>query len=294
MPAKKSGPDYGAKLLGDGEKGIVRLDPFIVDRVTRVTAESVKLLGTVLDDEKRYSATADVSIGSMSQFLASATPDVVLPLKRFLGERFSGADSLVLPQVVTVQMVGKLGEAKGAEGSVPVRALSIAPRATPESEAVEADAPGAEPVLIDPNEELIVLQISPDIKNVVPGLSLPGLVATILLQCLAAAGPPPKKKKREWTAYIASRPHYQELTLWVGLSSSIPLEVVDTIQQRFELMGTEVGREMSTPQREEMLPLLRAAGRDIFLLVPEDKAPWLAAASALSGVLTKCGTPQVE
>lgn len=292
MAAKKTSQDYGAKLMADGKKGIVSLNPFVVSRVTRTTAESVRLLGVVLDDDQRFAATADVSVGSVSHFLAAATPDVALGLKRFLAERFSGPDSLVLPQIVTVQLVGKLGSAKGEDGSVPVKALSIAPTTTPESEVVKADGPEVAPVPIDPDEELVVLQMSPAIKDIVPGLGLLGIVSTVLLQCLAAAWPPAKKKA--WTAYIASRPHYQELTLWVGLSESIPLEVIDTIQQRFELMGTEVGRELSTPRREEMTPLVRIAGRDIFLLVPEAKTPWLQAVTVLSGVVMKQGRPQLE
>lgn len=291
MPAKKEYDDYGAKLLASGKSPkMTSLDPFAVDRVARVAPGAVRLLGTVTVDGVRFSAMADVPTFAVSQFLSSSPPATALTVKRFLDERFAKPDAVELSQPVTVQVAAKTGAEAEPNGCVAFKALSIAPRATADADVTEDESSSAQPVQIDPDEELIVLQMSPGIGDIVPGLGLPGLAATVLLQCVSASVP--SKGKKGWTAYIGTRPHYQQLTLWVGFSSNMPLELVDTIQQRFELMGTEVGREMSTPRRESMMPLLRVVGRDAFLLVPEDKAPWSKAAMALSGVVPKLGIPE--
>ncbi|HZZ84896.1 MAG TPA: hypothetical protein VFE30_10190 [Anaeromyxobacteraceae bacterium] len=292
MPKGKIYSDYGSKLLSSGKPPkMASLDPFTVNRVARPAPQVVRLLGTVLVDNERLAVTADVPAFAVSQFLDSSAPPVAVALRRFLEERFTKPDSIELTQPVTVQVVAKVGAELEPAGCVPFKALSIAPRATPPA-SEEVAPPEPEPVLIDPDQELIVLQLSPDIGDIVPGLGLPGIVTTVLLQCVSAATPP--KGKQGWTAYIGSRSHYQQLTLWVGLSSNFPLDLVSTIQERFELMGTEVGREMSTPRREELAPLLRVAGREVFVLVPEDRAPWMKAAVALSGVVPRQGVPEVE
>jgi hypothetical protein len=291
MPAKKEYDDYGAKLLASGKPPkMTSLDPFAVNRVARVAAGAVRLLGTVTVDGVRFAATADLPAFAVSQFLDSSPAATALTVKRFLDERFGKPDALDLSQPVTVQVAAKTGAEAELNGCVAFKALSIAPRATPEAEKPEEEPSSAQPVQIDPDEELIVLQVSPEIGDIVPGLGLPGIATTVLLQCVSAATPP--KGKKGWTAYIGTRPHYQQLTLWVGLSSNVPLELVSTIQERFELMGTEVGREMSTARRESMVPLLRIVGRDVFLLIPEDKAPWSKAATALSGVVPRFGAPE--
>lgn len=291
MPAKKEYGDYGAKLLASGNPPkITSLDPFAVNQVARVAAGSVRLLGTVTVDGARFSVTADVPAFAVTQFLSSSPPATALALKRFLDERFAKPVVVDLPQPVTVQVAAKTGSDAEPSGCVAFKALSIAARATAEADDSEEQSSSAQPVQIDPDEEVIALQMSPDIGNIVPGLGLPGLATTVLLQCMSAATPP--KGKKGWTAYIGTRPHYQQLTLWVGLSSNMPLELVSTIQERFELMGTEVGREMSTPRRESMMPLLRIVGRDAFLLVPEEEAPWRNAVTALSGIVPLLGTPE--
>lgn len=284
--------DYGAKAREQGKK-LASLHPFVVDRVARISRGKARLRGIVLVEGKRYAASVDPPDPGAEQFIDASPPDVALPLRKFLAGNFARPDEFRLAQRVAVQVVGRVGKAAEPDGCVPFAGLSIVTATMPDSEREPPAALESTPVPVDPDEELVVLQLSPAIEKVIPGLGATGIVATVLLQCMSGAGRP-KGRGKAWTAYVASRPHFRGLTIWVGLSSGVPLKVVSEIQSRFELMGTDVGREMTTPRHDEMTPLLRVDARDVYLLVPEEGTPWWRAAIALSGIVPKQGVPVFE
>ena len=73
----------------------------------------------------------------------------------------------------------------------------------------------------------------------------------------------------EWLAFGGSgMRHFEGKSDWIGLSKSIPLDVMDFIQHRFQKAGCAVGREVGRPLHYGMHPFARLSDDGLEILVP--------------------------
>jgi hypothetical protein len=73
----------------------------------------------------------------------------------------------------------------------------------------------------------------------------------------------------QWLAFSGTgRLHFVGRSEWIGLSKSVPLDVMDFIQHRFEKAGCDVGREMGRSLHHGMLPFARLSDDGLEILVP--------------------------
>ena len=118
-----------------------------------------------------------------------------------------------------------------------------------------------ESVLSIKDRDLIILQASPQ-------LSLSTL-QDVVFQGFSSAREL-LKKGQDWMAFGAGeRPHWAGKTLWIGLTESVPLELVDGLQAYLENAGVLVEREMGRALLNGLIPFARLSGDGLELLVPQ-------------------------
>lgn len=72
-----------------------------------------------------------------------------------------------------------------------------------------------------------------------------------------------------WLAFHADgMPHHEGKSTWIGLSTSVPLGAVDTIQATLQKAGMEVERAMGRAVRLDLSPLARLSEDGRAILVP--------------------------
>ncbi|MDP1917101.1 MAG: hypothetical protein Q8L14_12750 [Myxococcales bacterium] len=118
-----------------------------------------------------------------------------------------------------------------------------------------------ESVLSIRERDLIILQATPHVSL--------SVLEDMVLQGFSSAHELPKTGD-DWLAFSASqRAHWAGKTLWIGLSESVPLELVDGLQAHLESAGLLVEREMGRALHNGMNPFARMSGAELEVLVPQ-------------------------
>ncbi len=80
---------------------------------------------------------------------------------------------------------------------------------------------------------------------------------------------PGRRAGATWFAFHASgKPHHGGKSTWLGLSNSVPLEVLDMLQAVLQAAGMDVERDTGRALRLQLDPLARLSDDGLEILVP--------------------------
>lgn len=112
----------------------------------------------------------------------------------------------------------------------------------------------AEPGVVDGNRSVLVLQVPGTIKGT-EGWELEGLVTQLLVGALGLTASR-RSPGQTWMFFLGlDRPHWRQLSTWVGFGPGVPAAVYDLAQQLLEQLGVTVNREYAHVVAHELRPI---------------------------------------
>jgi hypothetical protein len=267
-------PDYGVALQRASVELPVKINPLFVEDIGRVDEDTYTMSGRTQYKDEWHLASVDFPIDMLGQLLVALPLARRGPIARLLDcewiEPFSEPLGFTLSLSVTAGL-GQLQE-NGSEQYVPF--LGLAFEACPQVTFVDDELSKApDPLKINMGQEVLVLQVRPDLGKGDSSLGTIGTVAAAFFACLA--GPfAAKPRAHGWTCFITMQPHPTGLNLWIGVTAKVPGGLLDSLQAGLESMGTEVNRGLSFASQDNLMPIAHV-DRDgtFFLHAPGMPAP---------------------